>query len=771
MAVVRTGMAAAHEGGPPGVHVRMSAFAVALCGLVLPCGAGVEKPGAPCGLSTWSIQQHNPNYMSLTREYVLLAPEELCGPDMAGQTVPLVVAFHSLGGCPETILKEFERAAGAHGFVVVAPRGYSGRPGTDQSYASWNAGVCCSPAVDLNLDDISFARGVIARLLQEQPLKANFGLHLSPEAVYLMGYSNGGFFAPLLAEAEPLVRGVAVLAGHPYNTSKLSRPIMISIHWMRQDTNVLYDGCCGASPCCCNISSRWSGKCVPATSMFQRWLEINECTGVELEQQGPLDGSRPDKKRVSCRVGKGCSRPVRLCSYEEPSFHGAWEVKFVDAGAVFENFAADVCSVHGIWRHGCDCSAGYGGPLCLSALSAEASSTAPSPSGGPGPPGAGWPGNTAELSNAAWKSGSQPKSLEEWPKLADNATIAPCWKMKVVEDSLAGWSAACIDLKKYQQADGMEQCASSCYQDPFCASWKYTSGSDSCCWHGLGSQCDSATAGSTDALVGAQTDALLGAQRIQHGEVRVLKDMEGWEVKNLRFEEVGHDADKATLVKRCKMQCYLDVTCQYWLYSEGRGCYVEEHALGAVPYPLIKGTDALRDSKFARSVIAGEYIQHFCPLVSARSRFTETTDDGVHHHGWSAGDMCAAVLSFLLVLVVALIVVIVVLVRLERQPEWLRSVPGGDQMWQALHVGRCSDCKNDCDQLVGDSSNEMVATMLVPSYPKANTISVVTRAPPRQSYIGGLTSPIMSRTSSSAHVETVYAPTPTVPVTVSRQTR
>ncbi|CAE8632248.1 unnamed protein product, partial [Polarella glacialis] len=112
------------------------------------------------------------------------------------------------------------------------------------------------------------------------------------------------------------------------------------------------------------------------------------------------------------------------------------------------------------------------------------------------------------------------------------------------------------------------------------------------------------------------TVALSGGQRLQHGSVRVLKELRGIEILNLRQLGFLHGPGSAEDVAECRNICYSDVLCQYWQYGDS-GCRVEDPTFQFVEYPLtLPGTvpaGAIQSSKYAQSLVAGEFIQHYCP--------------------------------------------------------------------------------------------------------------------------------------------------------------
>jgi len=93
---------------------------------------------------------------------------------------------------------EFDRLADQHGFVVLYPDGYRRNWNDCRKHATF-------PAKLQNIDDMSFIRTLIARVMAEQGV--------DEKSVYVFGYSNGGHMAFRLAmEAPDEVAAIAAVA-------------------------------------------------------------------------------------------------------------------------------------------------------------------------------------------------------------------------------------------------------------------------------------------------------------------------------------------------------------------------------------------------------------------------------------------------------------------------------------------------------------------------------------------------------------------------------
>jgi polyhydroxybutyrate depolymerase len=83
------------------------------------------------------------------------------------------------------------------GFVVVYPEGVD---------RSWNAGACCGGAASNDIDDVGFARALVAYTRGR--------VCVDPKRIYATGFSNGGRMSYRLGcEAADLFAAIAPVAG------------------------------------------------------------------------------------------------------------------------------------------------------------------------------------------------------------------------------------------------------------------------------------------------------------------------------------------------------------------------------------------------------------------------------------------------------------------------------------------------------------------------------------------------------------------------------
>jgi polyhydroxybutyrate depolymerase len=156
---------------------------------------GVAEICPPSALSAGSTTDVSLDFGGATRRYLLHVPSGWDGLT----PLPLVLNFHgftySADQQPE--YTGMSPVADANGFAVAYPDGIGN---------SWNGGACCGSAASGNVDDVGFARAVVA--------DAQSRICVDRRRVYATGMSNGGFLSHRIAcEAADLVAAVAPVAG------------------------------------------------------------------------------------------------------------------------------------------------------------------------------------------------------------------------------------------------------------------------------------------------------------------------------------------------------------------------------------------------------------------------------------------------------------------------------------------------------------------------------------------------------------------------------
>lgn len=231
----------------------------------------------------------------------------------------------------------------------------------------------------------------------------------------------------------------------------------------------------------------------------------------------------------------------------------------------------------------------------------------------------GWPGATAEASNALW---SQPEKFAEWPTNdADDLpqacrTVHPQTLKSHLND---GWPGQCNELVKEPAATTADLCRQHCANRGACSTWQFNEDStngrteaDQGCWLGQGIDCWGR--GGSDSL------EIIDAERMQQGTVTVLdsnfNDM--W-LEGVDLRESGAGAMQAAqdneldLIDRCRKQCYSDIYCRAWQYHIQVGCVRESqsHQLSTPLTTLNYVSAASLNRNF--NPTEGEFIKHVCP--------------------------------------------------------------------------------------------------------------------------------------------------------------
>lgn len=117
------------------------------------------------------------------------------------------------------------------------------------------------------------------------------------------------------------------------------------------------------------------------------------------------------------------------------------------------------------------------------------------------------------------------------------------------------------------------------------------------------------------------------SQRLQHGNIHVYKSsLAGMFIDNLYNFGQFTEGSQQLSIARCRDMCYSALVCQYWLYSSTTGCWADapsestkqgEFPKSQVAYPLT-ASDVETGTVRAKSVIAGEYVVHYCPVQEVK---------------------------------------------------------------------------------------------------------------------------------------------------------
>lgn len=293
-------------------------FSRAAVGVLTAAVAAVDIPA--CGASVRRLVNGD-------RHYLLRMPEhKACA---AGDSLPLAVLIHCYGCAASMEIDKYRNAADKLGFAIVAPEGV---------HHSFNAPSCCGTAHDTQVDDVGLVDSIVTELL------ASGNGRFVPSALFVTGFSNGGFLASHLADASRHAwAAIAPTAGHEYSLRR-DTPLPVQIHHCDGDQMVNQSGCCtlhspfGEQPtCCCQITAH---TCVSTRAIFAKWLFVNRCIGGVRTVMRPEIGAK-------CTIGAGCAAETSLCFHDRGCRHSDWASSFEGAEAVLSFFARQVCKRHG----------------------------------------------------------------------------------------------------------------------------------------------------------------------------------------------------------------------------------------------------------------------------------------------------------------------------------------------------------------------------------------------------------------------------------------
>lgn len=174
-----------------------------------------------------------------------------------GEKRPLVLVLHGIlgNGWVAKINSRMSERADQDCFFAVYPNG---------NFTSWNAGNCCGPAAAGKVNDVEFAKTIIAEM------KAKYAI--DDDRIYVTGISNGGMMAYRLAcEMSDEIAAIAPIASCQVTSGcKPKSPVSVIAFNGTADGIIRYRGGTGwwlAVPV----------KCPPVNETIKYWVEANEC--------------------------------------------------------------------------------------------------------------------------------------------------------------------------------------------------------------------------------------------------------------------------------------------------------------------------------------------------------------------------------------------------------------------------------------------------------------------------------------------------------------
>ncbi len=217
-------------------------------------------------------------YADVERDYVIHVPESYTGETR----VPLLIDMHGSGQSAEAQkgTSGWDSKADEEGFIVVYPTALNAR---------WNAGTCCSPSVEQNVDDVGFLRAVVNDVRKNACIDR--------KRVYASGLSGGGLMSYRLAcEAADVFAAVAPVSGATvFSPCQPSTPVSIVAYRGLNDDLVPYNG---------GMPLQWYFQ--GAMADFDQWSTLDQCTGDIAMSHGIC------QTNVEC----GGGADVTLCSVD-----------------------------------------------------------------------------------------------------------------------------------------------------------------------------------------------------------------------------------------------------------------------------------------------------------------------------------------------------------------------------------------------------------------------------------------------------------------------
>jgi polyhydroxybutyrate depolymerase len=165
------------------VNGRLHAIAATALALLLAAGCA-SRPEPQSG----EFPNESLTVGRAKREYRLYVPASA----NVGRPVPLVVAFHGMLVDSKDVMPTYTKLNGTaerHGFIIAYPNALGG------VWGLWPDKIAA---------DLAFFDALLARL--------SAAYRIDPERVYVLGMSNGGYFAHLLAKERSTV--IAAVASH-----------------------------------------------------------------------------------------------------------------------------------------------------------------------------------------------------------------------------------------------------------------------------------------------------------------------------------------------------------------------------------------------------------------------------------------------------------------------------------------------------------------------------------------------------------------------------
>jgi len=258
------------------------------------------------GVGTLSSGDHEftIKHDGLMRTYIVHVPH-------SDKTAPLpvILAFHGGGGNAKGSAKFYglNSKADDEGFIVVYPEG-TGKKSNGKLFGSWNAGRCCPPASDHQVDDVGF----LTKMMNKLPKDFN----IDPRRIYAIGHSNGALISYRLAcDLSERIAGIAVGgAQDSFDDCHPSRPVpVLHFHGTKDECAHYKGGVCGGC-----FADFLTALGIPAPRRTWKCRSVPEYLDEWRQQNGCMDKARITykKRKAQCRTYQKCqdNAEVTLCT-------------------------------------------------------------------------------------------------------------------------------------------------------------------------------------------------------------------------------------------------------------------------------------------------------------------------------------------------------------------------------------------------------------------------------------------------------------------------
>lgn len=216
------------------------------------------------------------------RTYVVRAPRDLSrdgSPDASRPVTPLpvVLVLHGGGGNAANAeqMTGFTRYVDTERVLVVYPEGTGRRA---DRLLTWNAGHCCSYAMENRVDDVGFIAALLDALARDYPV--------DPRRIYVTGMSNGAMMSHRVGrELSPRIAAIAPVVGALFGDEPPARgPVaMLAINGMLDKAVPAQGGPTGG-----RSRREWDGTPTkPNSEQGLYWARANECLPTPSIEKKP----------------------------------------------------------------------------------------------------------------------------------------------------------------------------------------------------------------------------------------------------------------------------------------------------------------------------------------------------------------------------------------------------------------------------------------------------------------------------------------------------